>query len=145
MRTSAGNHARIQSVGTTLQFNGGDGGIVWSNSANTEVNATLSDAGVFRPFALAHKQQVKTVNAPTIDASLGGQVICKDAVATTILSITLARIIGQQLTIIAYTGNTIISAGAVKLNGDADFAMPRHGTLRIEWDGHDWFETGRKI
>src|ERR1700722_5671865 len=59
LRTTSGNHARMLSVGTTLQFNGGSGGVAWFDNADTRVNASLSDGGAFQAFALAHKQQQK--------------------------------------------------------------------------------------
>jgi hypothetical protein len=144
LRTTSGNHARMLSVGTTLRFNGGSGGVIWSDNADTRVNASLSNGGVFQAFALAHQQQEKAINGASIDSSLGGQVICRDSVLTKINAIVGSPVIGQQLTLIAYTDRTIVSASTVKLKGNVDFRMPEHGTLRLEWDGRYWFETSRK-
>jgi hypothetical protein len=144
LRTTSGNHARMLSVGTTLQFNGGSGGVAWFDNADTRVNASLSDGGAFQAFALAHKQQQKAINGTSIDASLGGQVICRDSTLTKVTTIVGSPVIGQQLTLIAYTDRTVVTANAGKLKGNIDFPMPEYGTLRLEWDGRYWFETGRK-
>jgi hypothetical protein len=144
LRTTSGNHARMLSVGTTLQFNGGSGGVTWLDNADTRVNASLNNSGAFQAFALAHKQQQKAINGISIDSSLGGQVICRDSIPTKVTTIVGSPVIGQQLTLIAYTDRTVVSASAGKLKGDIDFPMPEHGTLRLEWDGRYWFETGRK-
>lgn len=147
MRTTSGPYARILSNLDWLEISGGNGGTKFSNAANTEVIAHLTNGGAFA--AKIHREGFGGVGKPngatTIDTSVGSIFVCADTAATTVT--TLANPLdGQKATLVFTNSNTKIQANAsIKLAGGSDFVGTGSDTLQLLCVGGTWYELSRSV